>query len=593
MQVSKILPFLLLLSAAITFNSCKLDTKEKDTETVDLGRPADEAILHLDAEPDRLLPMLTTNNYSRTVFNGIFSYLLTSDPSTVELVPQLAKTRPEVKELTEGPYAGGMSYTFEIREEAVWDNGSPVTAEDFIFTLKAVFNPKVPAPAYRVYLSFIDDIQVDPDNPRRFTVLTSKKYIIGEEAISAALPVLPAYHYDSDGLLKDIPIKTLANAEEAEQLAEEDERLQQFADQFNSQKFSREPEGIVGSGAYRLVSWETGQRLILERKENWWGDKVENGGVGVMAYPAKLIFRPISDSNSAITTLKNGTMDVMANIQPKQFMELQETEFVADEYNFYSPPSLVNTFVYLNTRIPALQDKKVRQALAYAINANEIIETAFYGLAERTVTPVHPSFTYYNKDLETISYQPEKARALLAEAGWEDSNNNGILDKEIEGQLVELSLKYNYTAGRSLAETTALLIQESTKSAGFDIQPVPQEFTVTQEALQRRDFELVGGAKLIQSTPWEPKQDFHSDGDDRTGFASPETDALIDRIQITIDEKERNELYKELQAVIYDEMPLVYIMVPQSRIIIHKRFGTEVTPIFPGYVPQLLQLNEK
>jgi len=282
----------------------------------------------------------------------------------------------------------------------------------------------------------------------------------------------------------------------------------------------------------------------------------------------------------------------MPNVPPKQFLELKETDFVAEDFNFYSPPSLVSTFVYLNTRIPKLQDKKVRKALAYAINADEIIETVFFGFGERTATPVHPSFSYYNKELDAIPYNPEESRKLLAEAGWEDSNNNGIVDKTINGQLTELSLTYYYTAGRSISENVGLLIQESAKRAGVEIKPVPQEFTVTQDALQRHDFELVGGARQIQAVPWEPKQNFHSEGDNRTGFASPETDELIDRIQVTIDDEARELLYKELQAAIYDEMPLIYLMVPQSRIIIHKRFEAQVTPIFPGYVPSMLKLQE-
>jgi peptide/nickel transport system substrate-binding protein len=595
MHISKILPILCLAGAVLLCPSCKLDSpKEDNTSKVynDLDRPLEEAILHLDAEPDRLLPMLTTSNYARSVYSGLFAYLLFQDPQTLEIIPQLATSRPEIEEITEGENAGGLAYTFEIREEASWDNGSPVTGEDYIFTMKALFNPKIPATAYRVYLSFIKDIRLDPENPRRFTVYTNQRYIIGEEAIGAALPILPAYHYDPDGLMKDISLASLADEKQAQQLADSDERLQTFADQFTSPRFSREADGVSGAGPYQLTKWETGQRIILERKSDWWGDSVEDANISLAAYPEKLIFRPISEGNTAVTALKDGKLDAMANIPPKRFDELKETDFVKERFDFFSPPSLVNTFIYLNTRIPKLQDKKVRKALAHAINADEIIETAFFGYGERTATPVHPSFSFYNNELDLIPYSPETARSLLAEAGWSDTNNNGIVDKEVNGQRVEMSLTYHYTAGRSLSENIALLIQEAAKPAGIEIKPVPQDFAVTQEALGRREFELVGGAKIIQSTPWEPKQDFHSDGDDRTGFATPETDALIDQIQVTIDKEAREKLYLDLQAAIYDATPIIYIMVPQSRIVIHKRFETEVTPIFPGYLPQLLKLEE-
>lgn len=591
MKSNQILP--IFIGLLLLLSGCKPEKPESDgAEYPDLGRPLNEVMIQIDAEPDRLNPLLTTNNYATGILSGLFSYLLAIDPVTVELVPQLAESRPEMMAITEGPYQGGMAYTYEIREQARWDDGSPVTADDFIFTMKALFNPKVSASAYRVYLSFIRDITVDEDNPKRFTVLTDQKYIIGEEAISAALPVLPAYHYDPDGLLSELALKDLADEATVSQLAETDERLQQFADQFATARYGREPAGVNGCGPYRLVSWETGQRIVLERKTDWWGDEVGGSAPGLRSYPEKLTYLPISDPNAAVTALKDGRVDAMANIQPKQFMELQDNEYVAEHFNFYNPPSLVNVFVYINTRVPKLADPKVRRALAHAVDADEIINTAFYGFAERTATPVHPSFSYYNKELSTIPYDPETARRLLAEAGWSDTDNNGIVDREIDGVQVELSLNYVYTAGRSVSENVALLMQESAKKAGINIVPVPQEFTVTQEDLKRRNFELVGGAKAIQSTPWEPKQDFHSEGDDRTGFASPETDELIDRIQVTMDRKERAALYLELQREIYDKAPIVYLMVPQSRLAIHKRFDTEVTPIFPGYSAHLLRLKE-
>ena len=582
MVLSKILPVAIVI--AILCSGCVTDSGSADPA------PDQEVSIHIDADPDRLLPMLTTNNYSRTVFNGIFSYLLISNPRAVDqVIPQLAKSRPIIKEIEDGPYKGGIAYTFEIWEEAVWDNGTPVTGEDFIFTLKSVFNPKVPAAAYRVYLSFIKDIELNPTNPKQFTVYTDQKYIIGEEAVSSALPVLPAYHYDAEGLLKDIPLTSFTNEATVTQLAENDSRLQDFAEKFASQRFSREPDGVVGCGPYRLVSWETGQRLVLERKEGWWGDKIQSESLGTKAYPSRIVFRPITDSNTALAALRDGKIDVMSNIPPKQFMELQENAFLSENFNFFTPPSLVNTFVYINTRTPKLEEKLVRKALGFSIDANEIINTVFYGHGQRNVTPIHPSFSYYNKDLPIIKYDPQKSIALLEEAGWKDSNNNGIADKVIDGELTELSLKYFYTAGRPIAENVALLIQEAAKKGGFDIQPVPQEFTITQEALKRREFELAGGAKLIQAAAWEPKQDFHSEGDDRTGFSTPETDSLIDVIQLTIDKTEREKLYHTLQEIIYDEMPIVYLMAPTGRLAVSNKFELEVTSIFPGFLPSLVK----
>lgn len=594
MKPINFLPAILAL-LLIAGTGCKQNSSDSSEDNIifELNRPLNEAVIQMDAEPDRLNPALSTSTYARIVSNTIFQYLLFIDPQSLAIVPQLAKARPETAPITGGPYAGGMAYTFEIHDEAVWENGSPVTAEDFIFTLKAVLNPRVPAPAYRAYLSFIKDVEVDPANPRRFTVLADQVYILGEEAIGSTLPVLPGYHYDPEGLLKDIPLAELADPDKAAELAENDPRLQQFADLFTSPKFSREKEGLSGSGPYAFEAWETGQQLTVAKKENYWGDALAEEYPTLAGYPDKFIFRPIPDPNAALTALKDAQIDAMANIPPDDFNALQENEFTAKRYDFFSPPLLGNTFIYVNTRVPKLSDKRVRKALAYAIDVNEIIETVYSGMGTPYASPVHPSFAFYHKNLNPIPYDPEKARELLREAGWEDTNNNGIADKEINGQREELSLNYKIVAGRDNIQSVALLVQESAKRAGIDIQIEAKEFAVLADDFKRRDFELAPWGKTIPPSLWEPKQDFHSEGDDRTGFATAESDALIDRIQVTLDEGERTQLYMELQEMLYDEMPLIYLMVPTSRVAIHKRFDIEPTPIFPGYFPTQLRLKER
>ena len=121
-------------------------------------------------------------------------------PQSLEIVPQLVKIPGMIATITDGCRRHDI-YTFEIHDEAVWDNGSPVTAEDYIFHAGSA-QPRVPAPAYRAYLSFIKEVQVDPDNPRRFTVLANKIHS-GRRTIGAALPVFPTYLYDPQSLLKD------------------------------------------------------------------------------------------------------------------------------------------------------------------------------------------------------------------------------------------------------------------------------------------------------------------------------------------------------------------------------------------------------
>ena len=132
---------LMLFGISLLFTNCKSDPEQS---TVDFKRTSNEVVIAPLGEADNLNPLLYTSGYSPIAFNNIFQYLEWVHPETMELVPQLAKARPEVEEITEDGEVTGLKYSFEIFEEAVWPDGSPVTGNDFVFTLKAVFNPKMP-----------------------------------------------------------------------------------------------------------------------------------------------------------------------------------------------------------------------------------------------------------------------------------------------------------------------------------------------------------------------------------------------------------------------------------------------------------------
>lgn len=570
--------FLLLLAlSALIASSCKREPK------VDFKRTDNTVIIRLEADPDRLNPVLSTSAYARVVFEQIFSYLVTQDPVTFEFVPQIAKSLPERRETPEGLIA----FTYEIREEARWDDGSPVTANDFVFALKATLNPQVPAATRRTYLTFIKDLQTDPNNPRKFTVL-SEKYILAEEAIGGVVPLMQEKHYDPQGLLRSIPLATFLNPEAIGELAKTDPRLAQFAERFSSETFSRDAAGVTGSGPYRLETWETGQRIVLTKKQNWWGEKAGKSASALAAYPDQITFKIIPDAVATLNALKAEEIDAASNLEANDFAELANTPLVAERYNLYSPASLINYFLYVNTTNPKLSDKRVRQALAYSINTQEIIDNVFNGYGQPVAGPVHPSAPYYNDDLKPIAQDIAKAKALLAEAGWNDTNNNGIVDKEINGQRVELSLQYLLAANREISRNVALLIQDNAKKAGIAIELVAKEPSALLDDFKSKNYEIGAGGRSYSNTLWDPRQSWHTQGDNRTGFGTPETDAIIDAIRVTLDEKTRTQQYKKLQQIIYDEQAEIYLLAPQDRIAVHKRFESQPSPIYPGYsIPHL------
>jgi peptide/nickel transport system substrate-binding protein len=372
----------------------------------------------------------------------IFPTLLEYSPETTKLSPVLVKSRPEIEPINDGPYSGGAKYSYELLDEATWDNGSPLTAKDYEFTLKVLFNPHVACEVYRQYLSLIRDVELDSNNPKKFAVLTDEQYIKAEYA--TGLFILPEYVYDPEGLLKNYSVGDLTDPAQAEKHAA-DENLKAFGEQFNSSKYSREKEFVSGAGAYKLEEWIAGERIVLKKKENWWGDKLRDQNKMLSAYPEKLIYIPVSDPATSISMLKDQSIDVMSAIPENQFLELKENELVNQHYNFYTPDILGYYFLYLNTRIPKLEDKRVRRALAHLFDVDEVLKSVKLGFAVPIIGPFHSTRSYYNKNLEPIKLNIEKARNLLSEAGWTDSNGNGTVDKNIDGELVEMNLQYLIT----------------------------------------------------------------------------------------------------------------------------------------------------
>ena len=583
-----------LFLISILLTSCESEPQEKNTICSDIGRPLNTVITRLDADPDRINPLLSTDRFAYTVYEQIFQFLLVPDPSTMEMIPQLVKSRAITEDITDGPNAGGVAYTFEIHDAAVWDDGSPVTGNDYVFTLKAVLNPHVQAQRLRPYLTNIRDVNVDEANPKKFTVITSEKYIVGEEAVGNTFPVLPAYNYDPQNLLGEIPITSFTDPDQLASIADENEALKTFATNFQEPKFSSEAGTITGSGPYKFEEWITGDQINLSKKTNWWGDQLIETYPALEAFPERLVFKPISNAATALAALKAGEIDVISNIDPKDFSEIQDQALVTDCYTLATPPSLVSLFFNLNTESEKLQEPEVRRAIAHAVDVNTVLQNLYFGFGERTATPVMPSLPSYNKDLPLIDFDIEKSKSLLQEAGWKDSNNNGTVDKEINGETVELELKYLLTANREISRNLALMIQNTLNQVGIKLNIVAQEFRTNLQDFRSGNYDMGSAGTTVPPT-WDPKQVWHTSskggGSNYTGFGNAETDALIDKIRMTLDIDERMVLYKEMQKKIYDETPRVYMFVPTARVAIHNRFDPVTTPNFPNFVVNKLKLK--
>ncbi len=576
--MQKILPPLSLFSILIlTFllfvglNGCKNEGTTRGNEVV----------VSLAAEPTKgVSPILIGGDaYGRQVAERhLFLTLSDFNPTTGEWQPVLAKTKPVVTETTTG-----QTFTYEFLDEAVWDNGQPVTAADYIFTIKAILNPKCNTSAYRSYAECVTDIAADASNPKKFTVTTNKKYIL-TEATLGGIVVYPEYFYDSKQLMRVFSFADLADTKKA--MAKDSVALNTFAADFNN-NHNREKGTISGCGPYELESWVSKTSITLNKKKNWWGDKLAASNVFFVAKPEKLTYKIYAETKTAIEALKAGDIDAMAQIAPSDFAALQkDTKFTANN-ELYSPVSSYNTYISLNTRNPKLSDKRVRQALANLVDVKDLIKNVMLGLAEPSTTIFLPSKDYTDKSIAPIPLDIEKAKQLLKEAGWIDSNSNGTVDKKINGKLTELSLDFSYN-GKQRVEILEML-KENAKKVGIEIVISKKEATVWKENLAKRTYEMTITTTSSDPGLDDPEQRWHtkmnlSPSGNETGFGNAKTDALIAQIDATLDKTKRDAFYKQLQQAIAAEQPAIFLYVQKERIAVSKRFANTTPGLQRPYV---------
>ncbi|HEY0261748.1 MAG TPA: ABC transporter substrate-binding protein [Chitinophagales bacterium] len=548
-----------------------------------------EVRIHELSDTDMLNPTNHQSAEATYYCAQMFQSLWNTNPTNLQLEPVLAKEMP-----TENydEKTGLLTYTAELREDAKWDNGTPITVEDLIFSVKMYKAPVIQNEHYRPYYELVSDIVKDSTNPRKFTVVCNQKYILAKITVGEFL-VMPRYVYDPKNLMEKFSISDF-NTKLKE--IENDATMKEFATEYNSEKYQREKGFIVGSGPYEFTEWTPGQRIVLTKKKNWWGD-AHKDEYWFQAYPERLVYTVIKDQTGALTALKGLKLDVMNGIKNKDFVEdLQKSQKVKDNFNLSTPLSMAYTYFGLNMRNPKFTDVRVRRALAHLTDVDKMNKVIGYGLGQRITGPISPfKKGAYNDTLSFYDFSIDKAKALLAEAGWKDSNGDGIIDKEINGKHTEFNITFTYNAGNDMRRDAALIFKEAARQAGINVDVIPQEWSIYLENQKKHDFEMYYGAWIGAPSPEDPKQIWHTEsingGSNYVYFGNAETDKLIEGIRSELDEEKRNDLYRKFQVIVHDEVPYIFIWSPTEKIAISKRFtNVETFIVRPGFNEAAFQL---
>lgn len=595
MSFPKIIACLFIAGSLSTvFTGCKNETDCTKIKSKREGNP--DVIVHELADPDKLNPATSTSANAQYVENNIFMYLLDVDKEKLEITPSLVKERPKVSGIDEGEFKGGMKLEYEIRPEAVWDNGTPVTGYDVVFSYKSVKNPLVDAEQLRPYLDFIDDVVVDKDNPKKFTVYSKKRYFDLEFSTGGQAYILPEYAYDPNQTMRKFSFQDLNDPKMQNKLRANADIIA-FATQFNSEKYQRDAGFVVGCGPYSFTSWTTGQRIILTRKQNWWGDKLLGTAPVFVANPPKITYEIVNDWTTAVTAMKDEGIDVMREIQPKLFNDLQKNPTFLCKYNLYTPQMLAYNYIGINMKSPKLSDVKVREALARLVDRKQIINVLLYGNGIPCYGPVLPAKKYCDTTLTKYEFDMEKAKQLLDEAGWKDSDGDGIRDKVVNGQKLSLELTFKYNSGNDTREKIGVFLQENAKKVGIKVNLLMREWTVFLEETKQHNFDLYCGGWVSDPISDDPKQIWHtqsySGGSNYVGFGDAKSDATIDSMRNELDPAKIDQYYHDFQREVNEQVPYIFLYVANNRLAIAKRFeGAKAYASRPGYTDRELALGK-
>jgi peptide/nickel transport system substrate-binding protein len=535
----KWLALLLIILLAAALAGCNSEKKEEQVYSGPDTGPAygDLLIDGSIGDASTLLPPLANDAASFSIISLVYNGLVKYD-GDLNLVGDLAKSWDISPD--------GLTITFHLRKGVKWQDGAPFTAKDALFTYQVMVDPKTPTAYSGDYLQ-VKKAEVVDDYTFRVTYPQPFAPALG----SWALAMLPEH------LLK-------------------------------GQDITKSPLGLhpIGTGPYIFKKWKTGQLIALAYNPNYFEGRVYLNGY---------IYRVIPDMATMFLELKAGNIDRMG-LTPLQYT--RQTAYPKFDRLFKKYRYMPFSYIYLgyNLRDPLFADRRVRQALTCAINKKEIIDGVLMGLGVAATGPYKPGTWYYNPNVPKFSYNPARAKALLAAAGWHP-DADGVLTKN--GQPFEFTILTNQ--GNDIRVRTAEIIQRRLHNIGIQVKIRTIEWAAfLKEFIDKRRYQAV---LLGWNTGLDPDQyDIWSSTKTKPGelnfigYHNPEVDKLLAEGRHTFDREKRRQAYFKFQEILAEDQPYTFLFVPDALPAISRRFhGIKPAPagidynFTKWYVPKAMQ----
>jgi peptide/nickel transport system substrate-binding protein len=463
-----------------------------------------ELTLNFRLGPEQLDPQIENSSSGQRALDSMFDKLVDLD-AELNVVPQLAHDW-EVSD-------DGLDYTFHLEEGVTFHDGTPFNAEAVKFTFERVLDPEFGSPFLGDY-TMIDSIEVVDDSTVVFHLQYPHGPFVRRLGVGQASIISPT-------------------------------AVQKWGEDFGSH--------AVGTGPFMLEEYVPNERVVLLRNEGYW-----------QGPPAleKVTFTFISEEQARISALLAGDTDFEETVPPSMVSMVEADPNMVIERG----PTLMPEWFAFNTRVAPFDDPLVRKAFGYATDMDTIIEEVFVGVGVRSTQPVAPAVFGYNESIGPIPYDPDNARDLLAEAGWEDTDGDGLVDKDGQPLKVELLLM-PLTEIQRMGEA----VQSYLADVGVEMSIKVEDWGAFLGDVHVGNYQMcvLGQECPMGDADMTLMQCFHSDnvgegGTNYFGYSSREFDNLIEQERREVDQEKRLDLMQQALGLLMDDMPLIPTFVREN-----------------------------
>lgn len=421
----------------------------------------------------------------------------------------------------------GKTVTFQLMEGIVWSDGEPITAEDAAFTFELILDEKVGSNWYAAHKK-IESVEV-----------------IDERHI--------AFHFFEAGL-KPYMMDELRHGLLPEHVLKDADRSS-----IRGHEYSRMP---MATGPWKLTAWDKEAKLVLEPNES------------VVARPRphleRVISKIIPEYATQLIELENGSVDMLFTVQLADVPGLKQTH---PEIELLVEPASGMQYLGWNNQDPVFSDVRVRTAMTHAIDIDKIITDMFEvegtTYASRSLGTVGPNTGgWVNPDIQPLAHDPELAKSLLTEAGWTDSDGDGVRDKDGQKMTVYVMIQN----GIVKSEKVAIRVQAMLAEVGVDLQIQALEPNLFSNRARAHDFQAILWG-FGNNPKVDPTIQWHSTGQyNWMQYQNAEVDRLLDEAMATSDLEAAQAQVREVQALVYADQPATFLFWEDNVGAIHGRF---------------------